>query len=74
MSLDAIIVQLRELAANATRAAKSPAACCGGSCAHAYRAQNMAARFTELDAAMSNNARMPKAWASLFVPAQRDPR
>lgn len=74
MSLDAIIAELRELAANATRAAKSPAACCGGDCPHSFRAETMAARFTELDAAMSHNARLPKAWSSLFVPAQRDPR
>lgn len=74
MSLDDIIAQLRELAANATRAAKSPAACSDQSCAHAYRAMAMAARFTELDAAMSNRARLPKAWATMFVPAQRDPR
>jgi hypothetical protein len=74
MSLDVIIAELRELAANATRAAKSPAACCGGSCPHSYRAETMAARFTELDAALSNLARLPKAWASPFIPAQRAPR
>jgi len=74
MSLDAIIAQLRELSANATRATKSPAACCDGSCPHAYRAEKMAARFTELDAAMSNLARLPKAWATVFVPSQRAPR
>ncbi|ACU75693.1 hypothetical protein Caci_6853 [Catenulispora acidiphila DSM 44928] len=74
MSLDAIIAQLRELAANATRAAKSPAPCCDGHCPHAYRAETMAARFTELDAAMSNLARLPRAWASPFVPGTRTPR
>ncbi|MBS2545519.1 hypothetical protein KGQ19_01415 [Catenulispora sp. NL8] len=74
MSLDLIISQLRELSANATRAAKSPAPCCGGNCPHAYRAQTMAARFTELDAAMSNLARLPRVWSSPFVPAPRNSR
>lgn len=74
MSLDAIIAELRELAANATRAAKSPAPCCGGQCPHSFRAETMAARFTELDAALCNMARLPKAWVSPFVPAQRAPR
>ena len=74
MSLDAIIAQLRELAATATRAAKSSAPSCGGTCPHAYRAETMAARFTELDAVLSNNGRLPKAWRSFFVPAQRDAR
>lgn len=74
MNPDAIIAQLRELAATATRALKSPSPSCGGSCPHAYRAEAMAARFTEIDAIMSHNGRMPKAWASLFVPSQRDPR
>ena len=74
MNPDAIIAQLRELAATATRAAKSPSPSCGGTCPHAYRAEAMAARFTEIDAIMSHNGRLPKAWSSLFIPAQRDPR
>ena len=74
MNPDSIITQLRELAATATRAAKSPAPSCGGTCPHAYRAEAMAARFTELDVIMSNSGRMPRAWSSLFVPAPRDPR
>lgn len=72
MNPDAIIAQLRELAATATRAANSPAASCGGTCPHAYRAEAMAARFTEIDAILSHQ--LPKAWSSLFVPSQRDPR
>ncbi|WP_194925820.1 hypothetical protein [Catenulispora pinisilvae] len=74
MNPDAIIAQLRELAATATRAAKSPAPSCGSTCPHAYRAEAMAARFTEIDAIMSHSGRMPRAWSTLFVPAQRDPR
>ena len=74
MNPDSIIAQLRELAANATRAAKGPAAPCGCSCPDAYRAAALAARFTEIDAIMSHSGRMPKAWLSPFVPAQRDPR
>jgi hypothetical protein len=71
---DFIIAQLRELAATATRAAKSPAPSCGGTCPHAYRAEAMAARFTEIDAIMSHHGRLPKTWSSLFIPSQRDPR
>jgi hypothetical protein len=71
---DAIIRQLRELAATATRAAKSPTPSCGGTCPHAYRAEAMAARFTEIDAIMSHHGRLPKTWSTLFVPSQRDPR
>lgn len=74
MNPDSIIAQLRELAATATRAAKSPSPSCGGTCPHAYRAEAMAARFTEIDAIMSHHGRLPKAWSSLFIPAQRDPR
>ncbi|MEY9930213.1 hypothetical protein ABH926_004855 [Catenulispora sp. GP43] len=74
MNPDAIIAQLRELAATATRTAHSPAPSCGRTCPHAYRAEAMAARFTEIDAIMSHSGRMPRAWATLFVPAQRDPR
>ena len=74
MNPDFIIAQLRELAATATRAVKSPAPSCGGTCPHAYRAEAMAARFTELDVVLSNNGRLPKAWSSLFVPSQRAPR
>ena len=74
MNPDSIIAQLRELAATATRAAKSPAPSCEGSCPHSYRAEAMAARFTEIDAIMSHGGRMPRAWSSLFVPSQRDPR
>lgn len=74
MNPDSIIAQLRELAANATRAVKEPAAQCAGNCPHAYRAEALAARFTEIDAIMSHSGRMPKAWLSPFVPAQRDPR
>ena len=74
MSPDVIIAQLRELAANATRAANTPAACCGGNCTHAYRAEAMAARFTELDAVLCNMGRLPKAWSSPFIPVQRQTR
>ncbi|MEY9889240.1 hypothetical protein ABIA31_002888 [Catenulispora sp. MAP5-51] len=74
MNPDSIIAQLRELAATATRAANSPAPSCGGTCPHAYRAEAMVARFTELDAIMSHSGRLPRAWSSLFVPAQRDSR
>ncbi|WP_194906272.1 hypothetical protein [Catenulispora rubra] len=74
MSLDLIIAELRELSADATRAVKSPAPCCGGSCPHAYRAEAMAAKFTELDIMLSNVGRLPKAWTSQFIPAQRTPR
>jgi hypothetical protein len=71
---DRIIAHLRELAANATRATNSPAPSCGGSCPHAYRAEAMAARFTEIDTIMSHSGRLPKTWSSPFIPAQRDPR
>ena len=74
MNPDAIIAHLRELAATATRAAHSPTPSCGGTCPHAYRAEAMAARFTEIDVIMSHSGRMPRAWATLFVPVQRDPR
>ena len=74
MNPDAIIAQLRELAATATRVVKSPASSCEGICPHAYRAEAMAARFTEIDAIMSHSGRLPRCWSSLFVPVQRDPR
>lgn len=74
MNLDYIVSQLRHLSANATRAMKSPNPQCGGHCSHAYRAEAMAAHFTELDAVLSHQGRLPKAWSSLFVPSQRDPR
>ncbi|MBS2547424.1 hypothetical protein KGQ19_11130 [Catenulispora sp. NL8] len=74
MSLDLIIAELRELSANATRAVKSPVPCCDGSCPHAQRAEAMAAKFTELDIVLSNLGRLPKAWASPFIPSQRAPR
>ena len=74
MNPDAIIAQLRELAATATRAANSPNQSCAGTCPHAYRAEAMAARFTEIDAIMSHSGRMPRAWSTLFVPVQRDLR
>lgn len=74
MSLDAIVAQLRELSADATRAAKNPAPDCSGTCPHAVRAAMFGARFTELDVVLSYNGRLPKAWASAFVPPQRDPR
>ena len=74
MNPDAIIAQLRQLAATATRAAKSSDPSCGGTCPHAYRAEAMAARFTEIDAIMSHHGRLPKTWSSMFVPSQRDAR
>ena len=74
MNPDDILAQLRECAANATRALKNPSACSDSHCTHGYRAAVMAARFTELDAVMSNHGRLPKAWSSQFIPAPRDPR
>ena len=74
MNPDRIIASLRELAANATRARKTPAPPCGGKCPHAYHAEAMAARFTELDASLSFGGILPTAWSSPLVPAQRTKR
>lgn len=72
MDLDAIIAQLRELAADATRAAKHPASECRGACPHAERAAALGARFTELDAVLTHTGRRPVSWSPAALPAQRD--
>jgi hypothetical protein len=68
---DDILDQLRDLASNATRAAKNPSACSDRHCAHRYRAETMAARIAELDASLSHGGILPTAWASPLIPAQR---
>ncbi|MBS2545394.1 hypothetical protein KGQ19_00780 [Catenulispora sp. NL8] len=66
MEPDVILPELRELARNATRAtraARSPIACSDPECAHRERAAALAARFTALDADLTNGGLIPMAWA-----------
>ncbi len=74
MNPDHILTQMRQWAANATRAAKNPGACADPHCANKYRAEAMAACFTELDASLSYGGKLPTEWTSRLVPGQRGKR
>lgn len=63
MNPDLILPELRDLAHNATRAARSPIACSDPHCAHRERAAALAARFAELDADLTSGGLIPTAWA-----------
>ena len=64
MDPDLILPELRELARNATRAARSPIACSDPQCAHRECAAALASRLTALDADPTNCGLIPTAWAS----------
>lgn len=59
MEPDLILPELRELARNATRAARSPIACSDPQCAHRERAVALAAQFTALDAGLTSGGSHP---------------
>lgn len=62
MNPDLILPEIRELARNATRAARSPIACSDPQCPHGERAAALASRFTMLDADLSEGGLLPMAW------------
>ena len=63
MNPDAILPEIRDLAANATRAAKSPIGCSDAHCANRYRSEALASKFTALDTALTGGGLIPLAWA-----------
>lgn len=63
MEPDLILSELRELARNATRTARSPIACSDPQCVHREHAEGLAVRFTALDADLANGGLIPMAWA-----------
>lgn len=63
MNPDDILADIRDLAANATRAARNANGCADHHCAHRHRAELMAARFTALDSGLSSGGLIPMAWA-----------
>ena len=63
MNPDVILPEIRDLAANATRAAKSPIGCSDAHCAYRHRAEALAAKFTTLDQALTGGELIPLAWA-----------
>ena len=72
MDPDMILPELRDLAANATRAAKSPIGCSDRQCAHRDRSAALAARFTDLDVSITDGGLIPTAWAGgPDLPVQR---
>ncbi len=63
MDPDHILSQAREIAENATRAARSRAGCSDAQCAYRHRAEALADRFTALDESLTNGGLIPTAWA-----------
>lgn len=72
MNPDDILADIRDLAANATRAARNANGCADHHCAYRHRVELMAARFTELDSDLSGGGLIPMAWAGgPDLPGQR---
>ncbi|WP_194890925.1 hypothetical protein [Catenulispora pinisilvae] len=63
MNPDDILADMRDLAGNATRAARNPNGCADHQCTYRHRAEAMAARFTALDTDLSGGGLIPMAWA-----------